>query len=196
MAISAQTEVLLLGALGSPEAVTDFLADLHSITASELAAGQNAANIADGTVSNAEFQYIGTLTSNAQTQLTALGSADTALALRATTLENGAFVVASPNVETSTSGALSVTKLLSNITTAGAESRTLAAPAGAGLFKIIEMTARVGDCTLAMTNIVGGRAANGDAASTTVTFGAVGQTLILMSASSKWVYLGGSAVCT
>jgi len=40
-----------------------------AIAASDLPTGIDAAKLADGTVSNAELQYIGTLTSNAQTQL-------------------------------------------------------------------------------------------------------------------------------
>ncbi len=193
MAISASTEFLLLSALGSPEAVVDFLADLHSITASELASGQSAANIADGSVSNTEFQYIGTLTSNAQTQLTALAG-------RNTVLENGAFIATGTNLETSTAdaSALSVTKLQSNIdSTIGAGgTRTLAAPGSSGLHKIIVMTVDGGDCTLALTNVVGARAANGDAVSTTCTFAAVGECLVLLSAGAKWVVVGGNAVCS
>ncbi len=40
-----------------------------TISAGDLPSGINAANIADGTVSNAEFQYINSVTSNVQTQL-------------------------------------------------------------------------------------------------------------------------------
>ena len=40
-----------------------------AIAASDLPTGIDAAKLADGTVSNAELQYIGTLTSNAQTQI-------------------------------------------------------------------------------------------------------------------------------
>lgn len=89
MPLSEQTQRLLLSALGSPEAVTNLIADIENIITSEIAdgavttpkladlaatnakiaAGIDAAKIADGSVSSAEFQFINTLTSNAQTQI-------------------------------------------------------------------------------------------------------------------------------
>jgi pectin methylesterase-like acyl-CoA thioesterase len=50
-----------------------------AIAAADLPTGIDAANLADGSVSNAELQYIGTLTSNAQTQLNAKIEASNAL---------------------------------------------------------------------------------------------------------------------
>lgn len=62
---------------------------------------------------------------------------------------------------------------------------TLAAPARAGIVKIIEMlsTTSTNAVTLALTNVVGGSA--GSSAS----FNAAGETLILISRSDKWVVL-------
>lgn len=45
--------------------------DNSAVTNAKIASGVDAAKIADGTVSNAEFQYIGGLTSDAQTQINA-----------------------------------------------------------------------------------------------------------------------------
>lgn len=49
---------------------------VNSVTNTEITAGVDAAKIADGSVSNAEFQYINSLTSNAQTQLNNKASTD------------------------------------------------------------------------------------------------------------------------
>jgi hypothetical protein len=60
----------------------------------------------------------------------------------------------------------------------------LPAPTTPNVMKIIEMTARnANSVTIALTNVVGGSAA------TTATFDAVGETLILVSRSAKWVVL-------
>lgn len=104
--------------------------------------------------------------------------------------QGGVFDVAlAANTETSTgtSGALSISKLESLIdSTAGAGSRTLAAPAaGAVRLKIIRMSVDNGDTTLAATNIDG-------SAGSTFTFDSVGDQIILMASGQKWVYLGGS----
>jgi hypothetical protein len=67
---------------------------------------------------------------------------------------------------------------------AGNYAVTLAAPTVAGITKIIEMTARAsGTVTLSLSNVVGG------SAGTTASFDAVGETLILISRSAKWVVL-------
>jgi hypothetical protein len=104
----------------------------------------------------------------------------------------GIFDIATAaNIETSsgTSGALSVTKLYSAIdSTAGAGSRTLAAPAAGCRLKVIEMTVDNGDTTLALTNVVGGSAGS------TATFDDIGDYLILLSVGAKWVVLGNTAV--
>ena len=67
-------------------------------------------------------------------------------------------------------------------TTTGAGAVTLAVPDATmlGQVKTIEMTVDGGDVTLALTNILGG------SASTTATFGAVGDTLILVGGISAW----------
>lgn len=100
-----------------------------------------------------------------------------------------AVLAANKEVAASDAGALSITKLLSEIDSSGAESRTLAAP-GAGLvrFKVIRFTVDGGDVTLAGTNVLGDEAQ-------TFTFAAVGDTIILMSNGGvKWVLIGGNLV--
>lgn len=58
------------------QVITKGITDL-AVTNAKVATGLDAAKIADGSVSNAEFQFINTLTSNVQTQLT--GKASTTL---------------------------------------------------------------------------------------------------------------------
>jgi hypothetical protein len=104
-------------------------------------------------------------------------------------MQNGRFdVVTAGNIETSTTdaGALSISKLLSNISSAAGESRTLAAPAADGVLKLIVMTVKGGNVTLAATNIGAGTG--------TATFDAVGKSLVLISAGGKWHKVGGTAV--
>ncbi len=62
---------------------------------------------------------------------------------------------------------------------------TLAAPAKAGLVKVIEMlaTTSTNAVTLALTNVVGGTAAS------SASFDAAGEMLVLVSANGKWVVL-------
>lgn len=104
------------------------------------------------------------------------------------TIEGGAFgVVGSKEVLSVNGSALSPNVLLSQIATVGAETRTLAAPAADGQLKIITMTVNGGNATIALTNFSTG---------TTLTFSAVGQSAILMSAGGLWVRLAGSAVVT
>lgn len=50
--------------------VTKFITDL-AVTSAKIATGVDASKIADGSVSNAEFQYLGNVTSDVQTQLDA-----------------------------------------------------------------------------------------------------------------------------
>jgi len=125
------------------------------------------------------------------------GNADTATSATTSTTTSGLFNIAGANAEAITStGAVSVTKLLTNLTV-NTYAVTLAAPAGAGQIKIIQATAFTGGTvTLALTEIVGARAAAGTIAATTCTFTNVTDSLILLSVAGKWVYLGGSAVCT
>lgn len=72
--------------------------------------------------------------------------------------------------------------------TGGAMAVTLAAPTLAGGTLIIEHTVDGGDVTLALTNVVGGSAA------ATATFADVGDTLVLVAKSDKWVVLKESGV--
>ena len=84
------------------------------------------------------------------------------------------------------SGVASVTKLNTKInSTTGAGAITLAAPDSSvyGMVKTIEMTVDGGDITLALTEVVGGTAV------TTATFSAVGQVLVLLASTSKWIVL-------
>lgn len=62
---------------------------------------------------------------------------------------------------------------------------TLAAPTRPGIVKVIVMTATTATnaVTLALTNVVGGSAA------TSASFDAAGETLVLVSAATKWVVL-------
>lgn len=108
----------------------------------------------------------------------------------ATSVQGGLFGSTGANVETLTAdgSAISVTKFLTNISAAGAQTRTLAVPTAIGQMKIIYMTVHGGDCTLALTNVDAG---------TTAIFTAVGSSLVLMSVStSKWTKIGGSATIT
>ena len=66
--------------------ITQLIADAN-VTNAKLASGIDAAKIADGSVSNTEFQYIGGLTSDAQTQLTSNASAISAEVTRAEAAE-------------------------------------------------------------------------------------------------------------
>jgi hypothetical protein len=93
-------------------------------------------------------------------------------------------------VETSTTnaGALSITKAVSRIVSAGAESRTLAAPSRVGQLKIINMITDGGDVTLACTNVWGNEAK-------TATFGDVGDNLVLISTdTTKWTLLANPGI--
>ncbi len=119
---------------------------------------------------------------------TAVNTNDTAALARVASLENGLFLpAAAANTETSTTnaGALSVTKMQSLIHSAGSETRTLAAPAADGRFKLIRMLTDGGDVTLAMTNF---HATLGTAS--VITFGDVGDSLVLVSVASKWLVIG------
>lgn len=85
----------------------------------------------------------------------------------------------------SAAGALSILRNYSKLEVAGGGAITLAAPSAAmlGQLKTIEMTIDTGDVTLALTNVVGGTA------TTTATFSAIGQTLVLQALSTKWVVI-------
>lgn len=107
-------------------------------------------------------------------------------ALGSTSTEIDRFNDVSAYVETViAAGALSVSKVYSNLALVGAGAVTLAAPDGSmlGKTKTIEMTVDNGDVTLALTNVVG------QSSGTTATFNDVGDTLVLLAANSKWVVL-------
>lgn len=106
------------------------------------------------------------------------------------TLQGGKFSHAAPNTETSSAngGAISVALLQTLISSAGAETRTLAAPGAGnvGRLKVISMSVDGGDVTLAGTNILGQEALTG-------TFDDAGDTLVLYAATAtKWVILGSN----
>ena len=58
------------GDIGTDAVITAKIADLN-VTSAKVATGIDAVKLADGTVTNTELQYINTLSSNAQTQITA-----------------------------------------------------------------------------------------------------------------------------
>ena len=114
------------------------------------------------------------------------------IALEAETaaLENGTLQpAATANTETSTTnaGALSTTKLVSLISSAGAETRTLAAPTVAqdGQMKIVKMSVDGGTVTVLAANI--------DAYTTEdATFDDVNDSMVLIACGLKWRVVGGN----
>lgn len=125
----------------------------------------------------------------AANNLSDLASAATALAnlgLTATAAElNLAADVSAYQESVTAAGALSVTKLYSGLAIAGAGAVTLAVPDASmlGKVKTIEMVSDGGDLTLALTNVVG------QSSGTTATFNDVGDTLVLLAISNKWVVI-------
>ena len=81
--------------------------DNSAVTNAKVATGIDAAKIADGTVSNAEFQYIGGLTSDAQTQIDAKQSTITGAATTITS----ANLTASRAVISNASGKVAVSSV-------------------------------------------------------------------------------------
>lgn len=129
-----------------------------------------------------------------ETQVNTTDTAATTLAARVSSVENGLLLpAAAANTETSSvnASALSVSKLQSLISSTGASSRTLAAPAADGMFKIIRMSADAGDTTLAMTNF--NAQANLGTASV-ITFNDVADSVVLVSVGTKWTLLAFSGV--
>lgn len=211
--LNNRTEKLLLSALGSPAAVEDLISDIEALQPNEIPldegkiivgdsddTGQgvdmsgDATIASDGTVTLENTAVTGQALTGFVSGAGTVSASDTVLTAankldgNINTVANGVFTASGSNAETSSAdgGAISVTKLITSISTAGAETRTLAAPGSAGRIKIIQMTVDGGDCTLTLTNVVG-------SGGTTATFDDVGDTLVLMSAASKWVFLGGSA---
>ncbi len=81
-------------------------------------------------------------------------------------------------------GAVNITTAITHGTTTAADAWTLIDGA-AGQLKVIVMVGyAVGDGTLTPTTLAGG---------TTITFGAVGDTALLLFTSSSWYMIGGSA---
>jgi hypothetical protein len=112
---------------------------------------------------------------------------------------NGAISLASANIETiSAAGAVSISKAVTKIAIGtGGYAITLAAPSVSGQIKIIEVVSRTsGSVTMALTNVVGARAANGDIVSTSVTFDDTSDSIVLISAAGKWLCLNSSAICS
>ena len=94
------------------------------------------------------------------------------------------FDVTDAETSTTDAGAISTTVLLTNISSAGAETRTLAAPPADGVVKMIKMTVDGGDVTVAATNI--------DAGTGDLTFDDVNDSIILLSLGGKWRKIGGN----
>jgi hypothetical protein len=117
------------------------------------------------------------------------GTSISASATEINNVVNGSFCITGTCTETSTAnaGALSVATFQSLISSAGAETRTFAAPGGNGILKVIVMTVDGGDVTMLGTNIWSAEAQ-------TCTFDDVGDSLILLSAGGKWVILKATGV--
>lgn len=82
--------------------------------------------------------------------------------------------------------ALDLGVLLSNIESAGIETRTLAAPAAGEIkLKMIVMTVDGGNVTVLAENVLGFTVQD-------FTFDAIGDTTILLGVNQKWVIIGGS----
>lgn len=125
--------------------------------------------------------FVGALSGNATTATSTPGTID----------------ITGSNVETITSGAISITKPLTKITGGTGFTATLAAPGSAGQIKMIQLdTITSGTVDFALTNVVGARKADGTVASTACTFTNAGDAAVLLSVAGKWVFLSGSAVCT
>jgi hypothetical protein len=116
---------------------------------------------------------------DAAAQLTTLG-------LNATAAEiNQLNDVSAYQESVTAAGALSVTKVYSGLSIAGAGAVTLAAPSATmlGQQKTIEMVSDGGDITLLLANC------EGQSSGTTATFNDVGDKLILIAGVSKWTII-------
>ena len=155
--------------------------------------GNVTGNLTGNVTGNVTGDITGNVTGNVTGSISGGNSTNTINSVTAaivSAVPNGTFSIAGANSETTTTnaGAISISKLMTNISTAGAESRTLAAPSAAGQLKIIVMSVDGGDCTLSLANVYGGSAA------TTATFDDVGDSLVLISTgTSKWLVLGNTA---
>jgi len=138
-------------------------------------AGTNSASVV--TVGGAQ-----TLTSKGLTTPTLNGGA----ALGATSTEIDQLNDVSAYTETvAAAGAISVTKVVTNLEVASGGAVTLAAPSATmlGQVKTIQMTVDDGDTTLALTNVVG------QSSGTTATFNDAGDALIVLALASKWLVI-------
>ena len=108
----------------------------------------------------------------------------------ATAAELNTLDVSAQTTTTIGAGALSVTTLIDNLALVGAGAVTLAAPSASvlGKTKVISMTVDNGDVTLSLANCSGGSAA------TTCTWSAVGQSLVLVAGTTKWIVVGEGGV--
>lgn len=105
---------------------------------------------------------------------------------------SGATVSGSSQATITEAGAISVDKNFVGITgpADGTYAVTLAAPSRVGQVLVIQMLSTTGTnaVTLALTNVIGGSQA------ATASFNAANETLVLVSASGKWVVLAEAGV--
>ena len=125
-----------------------------------------------------------------------IGASGSEVAIDATPAELNLLDLSAQTETITTAGAASVVKRITKIdnTVGGAGAITLAVPNAAmlGQVKVIEMAVDNGDITLALTNVVGCPAGT----TTTATFAAVGESLVLVAGVAKWIYVGASATLT
>lgn len=101
-------------------------------------------------------------------------------------VEKGVLNGASTEISDTDAAAIDLSVLHSIIESAGAESRTLAAPgAGEIKLKVITMGVDNGDVTILADNVLGFTTEN-------FTFNDVGDTTILFGVNQKWVIIGGN----
>ena len=121
-----------------------------------------------------------------------LGTNDVARDARIASVENGLLLPGNAaNTETLSAGAVSVSKLVTLLNSTGAAVLTLAAPAADGQFKTIKMISGTADCTLAMTNF---HASVDLGTASVVTFCGVGDSVMLYSVASKWLFLARGGI--
>lgn len=92
---------------------------------------------------------------------------------------------AAEDTSSTNAAAISLKSLVTNITTAGAETRTLA-PGVSGQLKVLRMESDGGDCVVTLTS--------NPAASDVLTFGDALDFVVLLYADSQWLILVNSGV--
>lgn len=107
--------------------------DNSAVTNAKVATGIDAVKIADGSVTNAEFQYLGNVTSDIQTQL----NAKAVEAFKTISVSGQSDVVADTNADTLTLAAGSNITITTN---AGTDTVTIAASGGSADFDTILLT--------------------------------------------------------